>query len=56
MTSATFLDFLTHLEVIYTIEFTQPPLQRPLFHDPPPAQPMRTSYLEAPEGRRRAAG
>ena len=34
-----------HLDLIYTIKFTQPLLLRPLFHDPPP---MRTSYLEAP--------
>ena len=25
-----------HLELIYTIQFTQPPLLCPLFYDPPP--------------------
>ena len=49
--SAKLSDFLTpfppcpHLDLIYTIEFTQPLLLRPLLHDPPP---MPTSYLEAP--------
>ena len=27
---------ISELELIYTIEFTHPPLLRPLFHDPPP--------------------
>ena len=36
-----------HLELIYTIKFTQFPLLRPLFHGHPPP-PMRTSYLDAP--------
>ena len=53
MASTEFSGFLTpsppclHLDLIYTIEFTQPPLLRPLFHDLPPPL-MRTSYLEAP--------
>ena len=50
MTSTKFWDFLTPSPLFafyYTIRFTQPPLLRPLFHDPPPP-PMRTSYLEAP--------
>ena len=51
MTSAEFSDFLTpsppylQVELICSIKFTQPPLLRPLFHDPPS---MRTSYLEPP--------
>ena len=41
MMSAKFLDFCPlppcpHLDLIYTINFNQPPLLRPLFHDPPP--------------------
>ena len=39
MTAATFVSFLTpcpHLELICRIKFTQPPLLRPLFHDPHP--------------------
>ena len=41
MTSAKFWGFLSpapcaHLELIYTIEFMQPPLVHPLLHDPPP--------------------
>ena len=35
-----------HLGLIYTINFVQPPLHRPLFHDP--TSLMRTSYLGAP--------
>ena len=35
-----------HLELFYTKKFTEPPLLRPLFHEPLPL--MRTSYLDAP--------
>ena len=50
MMSTKFSAFLTpplclHLELLYTIKFTQPPLLPPIFHDPPP---MQTSYLKAP--------
>ena len=51
MMSAKFLDFLKplptclHMKLICSIRFMQPPVLRPLFHDPPP---MWTSYLEAP--------
>ena len=38
---------LSHLELINITKFTQPPLLRPHFHNPPPPL-MRTSYLEAP--------
>ena len=44
MTTANFWDFLTrsppcpHLDLIYTIKFTQPPLFHLLFRDPLPAQ------------------
>ena len=52
--SAKFLSFLTLYPLvriwIYTIKFTQPPLLRPLFHDPFPP-PIRTSYLEAPQNK-----
>ena len=41
MTFAELSDFLPppaspDLEQIYTTKFTQPPLLRPIFHDPPP--------------------
>ena len=36
-----------HLELIYALNFTQPPLLHLLFHDPP-SPPMQTSYLDAP--------
>ena len=36
-----------HLELICSMKFTQPPLLRPLFHEPSPPL-MRTSYLDAP--------
>ena len=41
------LPLCPHLELIYMIKLSQPPLLRPLFHDPLPPL-MRTSYLEAP--------
>ena len=53
MTTAKFSDFLTpsppcpHLDLIYTIKFTQPPLLRTLIHDPLPP-PMRTYLMDAP--------
>ena len=37
----------SHLDVINTIIFTQPPLICPLFRDPS-APPTRTSHLDAP--------
>ena len=55
MRSAKISKFLTpfhpcpHLNLIYSIKFTQPPLLHLLFHDHPPPL-MRTSYLEAPQG------
>ena len=60
MLSAKLSAFLTpsfphpHLELIYTVKFTEPPLLSPLFHDPLPPL-MRTSYLEAPHRRIRLA-
>ena len=49
--STKILDFSTlfplcpHLELIYIIKFTQPPLLCTLFHDPPP---MQTYFMDAP--------
>ena len=54
MTSAKFSAFLTpfppcpHLELICSIEFTQPPLLRPLFPDPPPPLRCRHHIWNAP--------
>ena len=55
MMSTNFSEFLTHslpcphLDLSYTIKFTQPFL-RLLFHDPLPLPPpMHTSYLETPQ-------
>ena len=50
MMCAKFLEFSTaspfpHMDLICVKKLMQPPLLRPLFHDPPP---MRTSYLEVP--------
>ena len=56
MMPAKFPDFLTPSTPLSafgtefcSIRFTQPPLLRPFFHDPPSLL-MRTSYLDAPQG------
>ena len=38
-----------HMEPIYTLKFMRPPLQRPIFHDPPPPR-VQMSNMDAPQG------